>query len=164
MVVTRRYYDYSELHYTVWLSYHQTCRDAPLGQCENKDIEQMWRKWQGRRLHPDVSWTDISTTKSYDLLSLWSSYIVHLPFYATHSFNSDPHWTALFNNHFAADLAYYQSPAFYSGDRGRFGVGAGFTEQWCSAKDSGYVNRGTPNVTLTRALFEVTEIIFCEYY
>lgn len=90
-------------------------------------------------MSPDVNWTDTTTGKTYDLLSMWSSYIVQLPFYATHSFNSDPYWTQLFANHFAADLAYYRGNAFFAGDRGRFGIAAGFTDRWCSAKNSGFV-------------------------
>lgn len=76
--------------------------------------------------------------KNMSLLSYWSSYIVQLPFYSSHSFNSDKTWQHLFYNHWAADWAYYNSTAFYAGDDGRYGIGAGFTDKWCSAKNSGY--------------------------
>jgi hypothetical protein len=59
----------------------------------------MWTAWQGRRLHPDLSYD------GHPLLSNWPSYIVQLPYYAAHSFNSDPVWQRLFASHWAADWA-----------------------------------------------------------
>ena len=64
----------------------------------------------------------------YPLLSMWPSYIVHLPYFSTSSFNSDPTWSALFKSHWAADWAYYNTSAYYGGDGGRYGLAAGFTD------------------------------------
>ena len=120
----------------------------------------MWTAWQGRRLHPDLSYDGhpllryplytlytpfihpllphmhlytpgytciytiytpntsihplnvpfipLHSDSSYDghpLLSDWPSYIVQLPYYAAHSFNSDPVWQRLFASHWSADWA-----------------------------------------------------------
>ena len=59
-------------------------------------------------------------------------------YFSTSSFNSDPHWSALFASHWAADWAYYNSSALYGGDGGRYGLAAGFTDPACSAKGGGY--------------------------
>merc|ERR1712187_641707 len=113
--------------YTVWLAYSKACAGKPAGQCENSALDRMWQAWQGRREHPNIAYQGVP------LLSLWSSYIVHLPYYASHSFNSDPTWQSLFKSHWQADLAYYRSSAFYAGKQGLFGIDAGFTDKWCSA-------------------------------
>eukprot|EP00927_Polykrikos_kofoidii_P040306 TRINITY_DN34489_c0_g1_i1.p1 TRINITY_DN34489_c0_g1~~TRINITY_DN34489_c0_g1_i1.p1 ORF type:complete len:594 (-),score=51.23 TRINITY_DN34489_c0_g1_i1:164-1945(-) len=131
-------YDFSELHYVVWLAFNQACAGSPPNHCPNTAIEKMWTAWQERRLHPDHSYKPTSTGQRYPLLSLWSSYIVQLPFYASGSFNSDLHWSALFASHWQADLAYFNSSAYYGGDAGRYGLAAGFTDEWCSAKHTGY--------------------------
>lgn len=88
-------------------------------------IERMWASWQGRRLHPNTMYN------GHELLSVWSSYLVHLPFYMTHSFNSDDAYVELFQSHWKADVEYYRSEAMSSGDH-RYGLGAGPTAQWCS--------------------------------
>ena len=46
-----------------------------------------------RRLHPDDSY------QGYELLSMWSSYLVQLPYYMVHTFNSDPVYQRLFKSH-----------------------------------------------------------------
>lgn len=126
------FYGYSELHYTVWLAYSRVCAGYPPGGCPDKAIESMWTAWQGRRLHPNFAY------KSFPLLSDWSAYIVHLPFYSSGSFNTDKNWSALFASHWAADKAYFQSSAYDAGSGGRYGLGAGPTDVWCSAKDAAY--------------------------
>jgi hypothetical protein len=126
------YYTFSELHYTVWLAYNRACAGQAAGKCSNKPIERMWTAWQGRREHPNDSY------KSYPLLSYWPSYIVQLPFYASHAFNNDSEWSSLFKSHWQADWAYYNSSAYYAGDEGRYGLAAGPTDKWCSCKNSGY--------------------------
>ena len=62
------------------------------------------------------------TDNSYDghpLLSMWSSYLVHLPYYLVHTFNSDPTYQKLFKSHWEADwyalsvsLSLFRSPHF----------------------------------------------------
>jgi hypothetical protein len=131
-------YEYSELHYTVDLAFHQACVGQPSSSCANKPIAHMWEAWQRRKLSPIHNYTSPIDGKVYPLLSLWSSYIVHLPYFSTSSFNADPHWSALFASHWAADWAYYNSSAFYGGDGGRYGLAAGFTDPACSAKGGGY--------------------------
>jgi hypothetical protein len=126
------FYDFSELHYTVWLAYSRVCAGAAPGACPNAAIESMWAAWQGRRLHPILSY------RGHPLLSDWPSYIVHLPFYVAHSFNADASWSALFASHWAADREYFATPAYFAGDAGRYGLAAGPTDRWCSAKDTTY--------------------------
>lgn len=126
------FYDYSELHYTVWLAWGRMCGDAPPGTCADPAIEAMWTAWQGRRLHPMTAY------RSHPLLSTWSSYIVHLPFYSSHSFNADDSWSALFASHWAADREYFGTSAYNAGLSGRYGLGAGPTDRWCSTKDTTY--------------------------
>eukprot|EP00051_Salpingoeca_urceolata_P031317 m.11159 g.11159 ORF g.11159 m.11159 type:complete len:595 (-) comp3945_c0_seq1:13-1797(-) len=120
------YYGFNEEHYTVWFAFEQACGGQPAGQCTNKAIERMWNAWQGRRHHPNLSY------QGNNLLSLWSSYLVQLPFMVAHSFNSDATYRALFKSHWEADRAFYRSPAYYAGSRGRYGLGAGPTESWCA--------------------------------
>merc|ERR1719433_2416992 len=91
----------------------------------------MWTRWQGRREHPNHAYA------GYPLLSMWSGYIVHLPFCTTASFNSDAVYANLLRNHWLADWAFYNDTAF-GGERGRYGLGAGPTPQHCS-EGSGYL-------------------------
>jgi len=51
-------------------------------------------------------------------------------------FNSDEDFKDLFSSHYEADKDYYSSALFYGGERGRYGLGAGTTQSWCSG--SGY--------------------------
>lgn len=113
------YYQFNEEFLAVWFAWQTACGGQPKGQCKNKGIERMWQRWQGRRKH---------TVKSYNghpLLSLWSAYVVHLPFYMSHAFNSDAYYTRLFASHWAAEWSFYNSSDFYAGDQGRYGLGAG---------------------------------------
>ena len=68
-------------------------RRAGARKCRNTPIDAMWKAWQARRLNPDVSWKDPTSGKSFPLLSLWPSYIVQLPYFTSHSFNSDDKWS-----------------------------------------------------------------------
>ena len=71
---------------------------------------------------------------------MWSAYVVHLPFYLVHPFNSDPLglYQSLFRSHWQAEWAYYNSSAYFAGDDGRYGLGAGPVDPSC-ADGSGYV-------------------------
>jgi hypothetical protein len=126
-------YEYSELHYTVDLAYHQACGDQTPVTCVNKPIARMWKAWEQRKHSPVHNYTS-PQGHVYPLLSMWPSYIVHLPYYSTNSFNSDPQWSSLFKSHWKADWAYYNSSAYFGGDNGRYGLAAGFTDPQCSAK------------------------------
>ena len=68
----------------MWFSYVMACGEAPPSQCAQPAAEAMWRAWQGRRLHPNQE----APVGGYKLLSLWSGYLVQLPYYTT-QFNSD---------------------------------------------------------------------------
>ena len=106
---------------------HQTaCGDQPPGECNNTGIQRMWDHWQNRRKHPIYSYG------GHPLLSLWSAYVVHLPYYMNHAFNSDPLYQELFDSHFAAEMAYYNSSMFNAGEDGRFGLGAGPVSASCA--------------------------------
>ena len=72
-------YEYSELHYTVDLAFHQACAGEPASACANKPIARMWEAWQRRKLSPIHNYTSPDGAV-YPLLSMWSSYIVHLPY------------------------------------------------------------------------------------
>lgn len=118
------FYTWNEEHYTVELAYRKGCAGQPVGQCTDKAIERMWQNWQGRRNHINAHYTDGDQT--YELLSLWSGYIVHLPFYTCHSVNSDDAYKRHFHAHWQADWAFYNSST-HQGERGRYGLGAGPT-------------------------------------
>jgi len=117
------YYEFNEEHYTYWFAY--------LASPQNKAIQTMWTRWQGRREHPDHEYA------GHKLLSMWSGYIVHLPFYATQSFNSDATYNALLKSHWLADWAFYNDTT-YAGERGRYGLGAGTSPKWCT-EGKGYI-------------------------
>ncbi len=119
------FYQFNEEHYTIWFAYEKACGGQPAGHCSNAAIEAMWDAWQGRRLHPNHAYEKIA------LLSAWSGYIVHLPYYTTHTFNSDPAYLALFRNHWLADRAYFDA-SDHASERGRYGLGAGPVAPWCS--------------------------------
>jgi len=129
------YYTFDEEHYTVDLAYRKACSGQPLGHCKNKPIETMWQKWQGRRLHMNQHFVDGNQT--YDILSAWSGYIVHLPFYSSHSFNADSAYQHAFYNHWKADWLFYNSST-HQGERGRYGMGAGPTPNRECTGGSGY--------------------------
>lgn len=125
------FYGFSELHYTVWLAYSRACASGAGGNCTDA-LRNMWAAWQGRRAHPNLAY------HGHALLSHWPSYIVQLPYYAANSFCTDEQWAALFASHWAADWAYYNTSAYYGGEDGRYGLAAGPTDKWCSAKNSAY--------------------------
>lgn len=138
-------YQFNEEHYTVDLAYHQACASAPPGNCSgSKPIRDMWTSWQARRIHTDTEYD------GHPLLSLWSGYIVHLPFYTVHSFNSDPTYQSLLRSHWLADWDWYNKTT-YAGQRGRYGLGAGTSPPWCT-EGAGYVadriNQGTSHCRL----------------
>ena len=70
---TDGFYDFSELHYTVWLAYSQACAGGNSSRtvCRNTAIAKMWTAWQGRRLAPDLEFD--ANGKTYPLLSDWPS-------------------------------------------------------------------------------------------
>jgi hypothetical protein len=109
------YYQFNEEHYTVWFAYVKACGTAPPDQCAHRGAAAMWERWQGRRLHPNK----FSPVGHYSLLSLWSGYLVQLPYYTT-TFNQDAAYEALFRSHWLADWAYANS-TLLAGERGRYG-------------------------------------------
>ena len=119
------FYQFNEEHYTIWFAYEKACVGQMAGHCSNAAIEAMWDAWQGRRLHPNHAYEKIA------LLSAWSGYIMHLPYYTTRTFNSDPAYLALFHNHWLADRAYFGA-SDHASERGRYGLGAGPVAPWCS--------------------------------
>ena len=86
----------------------QPCADAP--------ISKMWDAWQGRRAAPEYHYA------GQDLLTLWPSYVLQLPYYLVHPFNSDPGYRALFKAQWLAEWAYYNSSSYFAGEQGRYGV------------------------------------------
>ena len=122
------WYDFSELHYTVWLQAAQACAEAPTACAGNA---RMWDNWQQRRLHPPLAYA------GYPLLTYWPSYVTQLPFYLSASFSTDATWRGLFQASWLADRAYFASDAFYSFSP-RYGLAAGPTDAWCSAKRAAY--------------------------
>ena len=120
------YYEFNEIFIAVWFAYQTACGNQPTGQCTNKGIERMWQRWQGRKSHPNHYYG------SYALLSLWSAYVVHLPYYMTHPFNTDATYTQLFRSHWEAEWSFYNSSQYYAGDDGRYGLGAGPVDPSCA--------------------------------
>ena len=126
------YYHFNEEHYTVWFSYVKACGEAVPGQCSHSAAEAMWNAWQGRRLHPNT----FSPVGNYSLLSLWSGYLVQLPYYTT-QFSSDAAYQHLFRSHWLADWTHFNK-TLLAGERGRYGLGAGPTPAWCT-EGHGYI-------------------------
>lgn len=127
------YYQFNELHYTVWLQYEQACAGAAAGACAAPGAgnARMWANWQERRLHPNLAYA------GFPLLTYWPSYVTQLPFYLCASFSADAAWAALFRASWEADRAYFASAALYSPPP-RYGLAAGPTDRWCSAKNASY--------------------------
>ena len=120
-------YPFFEMHYTVWLLYHSVCGALSPPECTaHPRIAQLWLRWQGRRLQPNHAY------QGHPLLSIWAAYLVQLPYYVTHSFNSDTSYNSLFHSHWQADWAYYNSSRYNAGGQGQYGLGAGPTQQWCA--------------------------------
>merc|ERR1712232_1506681 len=87
------YYTFNEMMTTMWLSYNYGCdktKNDPNVACNNTELETAWKAWQGRRPHPSYNYF------GYPLLSDWSAYIVQIPYYTSHAFNSDPEYMKLF--------------------------------------------------------------------
>jgi hypothetical protein len=124
-------YQFNELHYTVNLMFEQSCAGSPPGACPRAGNERFWGTWEARRLHPNLQYA------GFPLLTYWPSYVTQLPFYLCASFNADAAWAALFRASWEADRAYFASPAYYS-PAPRYGLAAGPTDAWCSAKSSTY--------------------------
>jgi hypothetical protein len=120
------YYEFNEEFIAVYFAWQTACGDHPPGECPNKGIERMWQRWQGRRTNPLYKY------ETHPLLSLWASYVVHLPFYMVHAFNSDKAYTELFKSHWQAEWAFYNGSEFYGGDDGRYGLGAGPLDPSCA--------------------------------
>ena len=87
-------------------------------------MERMWAAWSGRKAQPNFGY------RGLPLLTLWPAYVVQLPYYTVHDFNTDPAYLTLFANHRSADEDFYTSLG--AGRDGRYGVGAGPTPEWCS--------------------------------
>lgn len=120
------YYEFNGEYFPqVWVAYLQICGSFPEGQCPNKPIENMWKAWNGRRFHPQFEY------QGHKLLTMYAAYHVQLPFYLMHAVNSDPEYQKLIHSHWLADMAFYNSSAYYAGERGRYGMGAGPVDSWC---------------------------------
>ena len=121
-------YEFNEEFIAVNFAYQTACGGQPAGRCSNVGIQRMWTHWQARRKHP------IYEYGGRPLLSLWSAYVVHLPYYMVHAFNSDPTglYTSLFNSHYEAEWSFYKSSMFHAGEDGRFGLGAGPVNKSCA--------------------------------
>jgi len=63
------FYNFNEEHYTVWLAHEMSKAKSDTGEA-TQPIQDMWTAFNDRRLHPNWSYGN------YDLLSVWSSYIV----------------------------------------------------------------------------------------
>jgi len=133
-------YQFNEEHHAVHLAYQQACGHQAPGECDNEAIELMWNRWQGRRLHPTVSYKGnkgFKGNQGFNVSSTWASYVAQLVYYTSQSFNSDPDWMNLFVQGWEADRLFYKQH-YYQGMRGRYGLGEGPEEEWCSESASGY--------------------------
>eukprot|EP01051_Picozoa_sp_SAG22_P002816 SAG22_NODE_129_length_18679_cov_40.656028_15_plen_620_part_00 len=130
-------YIFSEMHWLVWLAHASVCEQRnrtaggapgpPRPGCDAAEpVEQLWRNWEGRAAAPNYFYAGNA------LLTLWPSYVVQLPYYLVHPFNSDPRFVALFENQWRSEWAYYNSSSLNAGERGRYGSGAGPTAAWCA--------------------------------
>eukprot|EP01052_Picozoa_sp_SAG31_P022363 SAG31_NODE_1775_length_7303_cov_2.409356_10_plen_327_part_00 len=119
-------YEFNEEFIAVWFAYQTACGNQSPGKCSNSGIQVMWERWQNRRKHTLYEFA------GHPLLSLWSAYVVHLPFYLVHAFNTDTIYVQLFKSHFEAEWAFYNSSMFNAGENGRFGLGAGPVNPSCA--------------------------------
>lgn len=120
------FYTVNEMLTAVWLAFEKACSGQALGECSNKPVEDMWKAWQGRRYRPSLHYG------GHSLLTVWPAYALQLPYYLTHPFNSDAVYQSLFRAQWEAERDYFTSSAYYAGDSGRYGLGAGPTETWCA--------------------------------
>ena len=120
-------YDYNEMHWLVWLAHESVCGAGRPQPCKPTDpIEKLWRGWEGRADAPNYHYA------GQDLLTLWPSYVVQLPYYLVHAFNADKRFTDLFAEQWRAEWAFYNSSLLNAGENGRYGSGAGPTAAWCA--------------------------------
>ena len=126
-------YYYSEMHWLAWLAYEHQCRGGNSGRnCSGPTpVHHLYRAWQDRASAPNYWYSGQA------LLTLWPSYVLQLPFYLVHAFNSDPRFVSLFRAQWQAEWAYYNSSSLHAGERGRYGLGAGPTAHWCAG--TGYL-------------------------
>ena len=132
-------YNYNEMQWLAWLAHGSVCAK---GCSPAQPIEKFFRKWQGRAAAPNWNYA------GRQLLTLWPSYVVQLPYYLVNAFNSDPLFTDLFAAQWAAEWAYFNSSALHAGEQGRYGLGAGPTAEWCSG--TGYKADQLSNLTTTQ--------------
>ena len=124
-------YQFTEEHNAVYLAYQQACGSQRPGECDNEAIELMWNRWQGRRLNPSQFY------QGFNVSSTWSSYVTQLVYYTSQSFNDDPGWMNLYVQGWEADRLFYKQH-YFQGLRGRYGLGKGPEEEWCSEAEAGF--------------------------
>ena len=114
-----------QMHWYAWLV-HERSGGATGG--TNSAADALFDAWQGRASAPNFWYGGQA------LLTLWPSYVVQLPFYLVHPFNSDPtgRFPALMRAQWEAEWAYFNSSSLNAGEGGRYGLGAGPTQLWCS--------------------------------
>eukprot|EP00930_Biecheleria_cincta_P095864 TRINITY_DN87767_c0_g1_i1.p1 TRINITY_DN87767_c0_g1~~TRINITY_DN87767_c0_g1_i1.p1 ORF type:complete len:687 (-),score=78.48 TRINITY_DN87767_c0_g1_i1:68-2077(-) len=122
-------YAFNEMMSSLWLAYEFSCHSQPAGNCTATALQTAWQAWQSRRHKLDAKFLDRS------VLSQWSCYIAHFPFYTVNPFVTDPAWRKAFKGMWIADWEDYNSSAFYAGDL-RYGLGAGPTIPWCSGGET----------------------------
>jgi hypothetical protein len=119
-------YYFSEMHWLVWLAHESVCGAGKPPCAATEPIEELWRAWEGRADAPNYRYA------GRQLLTLWPSYVVQLPFYLVHAFNADARFTALFAQQWQAEWAFANSSSLNAGEQGRYGNGAGPTAAWCA--------------------------------
>jgi hypothetical protein len=136
------FYEYEEEFYTVWYAYVQACGGSSGGAgCDDVAMEAMWKAWQGRRTKPNHSYDH------HPLMTLWSGYMMQFPYYTIAPSNTDPIYAELFKQSWLADWAFYNNTA-NAGARGRYGLGAGPSPEWCSGGSAYIADRVGQNGTL----------------
>jgi hypothetical protein len=83
-------FDYSEMHWLVWLAHESVCGPEKSLCSSSTPVETLWRAWEGRADQPNYMYAE------RELLTLWPSYVVQLPFYLVHPFVADKRFTDLF--------------------------------------------------------------------
>eukprot|EP00937_MAST-01D_sp_MAST-1D-sp2_P004630 g4630.t1 len=117
-------YDFSEMFWYAWLARERPSSVLPGGAAAS---EALFRAWAARAAAPNYAYAGRA------LLTLWPSYVVQLPYYLVHPFNSDPsgRFQALLRAQWQAEWAFANS-TLHAGEGGRYGQGAGPTAAWCS--------------------------------
>lgn len=90
------YYEYSEMHWLAWLAHASVCGGGHQGCQANDPIEKFWQAWQGRANAPSYRYA------GRELLTLWPSYVVQLPYYLVHAFNADSRFQRLLSQQWQA--------------------------------------------------------------